>query len=162
MKIPITFFAEAEREPLEVVHRQAGSFKETSVSRLLLNATLNYLFLLNKRRQIVMASENILELVPGIAMDRIIGRRPGEVLGCIHADECGGGCGTSPFCSQCGTVHAVLSGLRGCRAVEECHLTRISNGKMEVLHLQVLATPLLHDQQRYTLLTMANLGSETQ
>lgn len=160
MKIPVTFFAAAEREPLEVVHRQAASFNQTTMSRLLLNATRNYLFLLNTRRQIIMASENVLDLAPDITMDRVIGRRPGEVLGCIHADECEGGCGTSRFCSQCGTVHVILSGLKGCRAMEECHLTRLNNGKVESLRLQVLATPLLHQRERYTLLTVAEVGSE--
>jgi hypothetical protein len=162
MKVPITFFATAEREPLEVVHRQAGSFSQSPVSRTLLNATLNYLFVLNSRRQIVMASENVLELVPGKTMDQIIGLRPGEALGCIHATECDGGCGTSRFCSQCGAVHVILSGLKGYRAMEECHLTRLDNGKVEFLHLQVLATPLLHHSERYTLLTVANMSTPEQ
>jgi len=160
MKIPVTFFAPAEREPLEVIHRQAGGFRATPVARTLLNATLNYLFLLNSRRQIVMASENVLELMPAQTMDQIIGLRPGEALGCIHAAECEGGCGTSRFCSQCGSVHVILSGLKGYRAMEECHLVRLNGGKTESLHLQVLATPLVQNNERYTLLTVANAGNE--
>ena len=162
MKIPVTFFAPAEREPLEVVQRQAGSFGRSPVSRTLVKATLNYLFVLNSRRQIVMASENVLELVPGKTMDQIIGLRPGEALGCIHASECDGGCGTSRFCSQCGTVHVILSGLKGYRAMEECHLTRLTNGQVESLRLQVLATPLIHHKEHYTLLTVANINDANQ
>jgi hypothetical protein len=158
MNVPITFFAPAERETLEVVHRQAGRFKRSPLSRTLLNATLNYLFVLNSRRQIVMASENVLELAPKKTMEQIIGLRPGEALGCIHASECEGGCGTSRFCSKCGTVHVILSGLKGYRAMEECHLTRITDGRAETLHLQVLATPLAHQRESYTLLTVANLS----
>jgi len=158
MKIPVTFFAPAERETLDVVHRQASRFKATPVARTLLNATLNYLFLLNSRRQIVMASENVLELIPGQRLDQIIGLRPGEALGCIHADECSGGCGTSRFCSQCGSVHVILSGLKGYRALEECRILRFQDGKAEALHLQVLATPLVYNQERYTLLTVANVN----
>ena len=160
MRIPITFFAPAKREPLAVVQRQAGSFSRTPVARTLGHASVNYLFVLNSRRQIVMASENVLELIPTRTMDQIVGLRPGEALGCIHASECEGGCGTSRFCSQCGSVHVILSGLKGCRAMEECHLTRFSDGKEESLHLQVLATPLVHNNERYTLLTVANLSNE--
>jgi len=160
MKIPVTFFAPAEREPLEVVHRQAKDFNQSPVARTLRHATLNYLFLLNTRRQIVMASENVLELAAARTMDQIIGLRPGEALGCIHARECEGGCGTSRFCCQCGSVHVILSGLKGFRAMEECHLTRLNGGKEETLHLQVLATPLVHSNARYTLLTVANVGDE--
>ena len=160
MKIPITFFAAAEREPLEVIHRQGASFSHSPVARTLHHATLNYLFLLNTRRQIVMASENVLELVPAKRMNQIIGLRPGEALGCIHAGECESGCGTSRLCSKCGTVHVILSGLKGNRAMQVCHLTRLVAGQVESLHLEVLATPLVHHNERYTLLTVANISNQ--
>ncbi len=159
MKVPITFFAPAEREPIEVVHRQASGFGHSPLARTFLNVTLNYLFILNARRQIVMASENVLELVPDKTMHQIIGLRPGEALGCIHAWECESGCGTSRFCSQCGAVRVILKGLDGLRAVEECHLTRCIKGSEERLDLQVLATPLVQDHERYTLLTVAKVTS---
>jgi hypothetical protein len=162
MKIPITFFAPAEREPIEVVQRQAGSFDQAPLARTLLNATLNYSFLLNSKRQIVMASENVLELMPGKTMDQIIGLRPGEALGCIHATECGSGCGTSLYCSQCGTVKVILQGLQGCRAIEECHLTRLNRGEPERLRLQVLAAPVVHNNEQFTLLTMARMSQNQQ
>lgn len=162
MKIPITFFAPAKREPIEVVHRQASSFSQVPLALTFLNAALNYLFLLNAQRQIVMASENVLELVPGKTMDEIIGLRPGEALGCIHATECESGCGTSRFCRQCGAVKVILMGLDGCRAVEECHVTRFIKGKEETLDLQVLATPLVHNNERYTLFAVANISHRKQ
>ena len=157
MKIPITFFAPPEREPLEVVQRQAGGFKQVPLARTLLEATANYLFVLNAHRQIVMASENVLELMPGKTMDKIVGLRPGEALECIHAYDCASGCGTSRFCRQCGAVKVILKGLDGFRDMEECHLTRSTKGGEELLHLQVLAAPLMHNHERYTLLTVAHM-----
>ena len=162
MKIPITFFAPAEREPIEVVQRQAGSFDQAPLARTLLNATLNYSFLLNSKRQIVMASESVLELMPGKTMDQIVGLRPGEALGCIHTSECESGCGTSLFCCQCGAVKVILQGLEGYRAMEECHLTRLTKGGLEHLRLQVLAAPLVHNNERFTLLTMACIRQHPQ
>lgn len=162
MKIPITFFAPAERKPIAVVHRQAGSFSQTPLVLTFLNAALNYVFVLNAQRQIVMASENVLELVPGKTMEQIVGLRPGEALGCIHAHDCESGCGTSQFCCQCGAVKVILMGLEGCRAMEECHLTRLINGKEETLDLRVLATPLVYNDERYTLLAVANISPEKQ
>ncbi len=160
MNIPVTFFASAEREPLAVVHRQRANFRRSPVAQTLRNATFNYLFLLNTRRQIVMASENVLELMPARTMDQIIGLRPGEALGCIHAGACEGGCGTSRFCSQCGTIHVILSGLKGYRALEDCYLIRQRDGKEDSLHLQVLATPLVQNSERYTLLTVADVSHD--
>jgi hypothetical protein len=160
MKIPITFFAPAEREPIEVVHRQARSFSQAPLTRTLLNASFDYVLVLNTRRQIVMASETVLELVPDKNMDQIVGLRPGEALGCIHAYECESGCGTSQSCHLCGAVRVILSALQGCRDIEECHLTRSIGGRAECLDLRVLATPFEHDGQRYTLLALEGLSSQ--
>jgi len=161
-RIPITFFAPAEREPIEVVRLQAGRLGQTPLTRTIRNASLNYLFVLNAGRQIVMASENVLDLVPGKTMDQVVGLRPGEALGCIHAYECASGCGTSQFCRQCGTVRVILSGLEGHRSMQECHLTRVIQGREAFLELLVLATPLVQDNERYTLLTVTNLSQEQQ
>jgi len=157
-RIPITFFAPAEREPIEVVSRQAGRLGQTPLTRTILNASLNYLFVLNARRQIVMASENVLDLVPGKTMDQVVGLRPGEALGCIHAYECASGCGTSQFCRQCGTVRVILGGLDGHRSMQECRLTRVVQGREASLELIVLATPLVQDDERYTLLTVTKIS----
>jgi len=160
MKIPITYFAPAERKPVDVVQQQAERFKQAPLTQTFLNAAMNYLFVLNAQRQIVMASENVLELVPGKTMDQIVGLRPGEALGCIHAHECESGCGTSQFCCQCGVVKVILMGLDGCRNMQECHLTRRINGQEETLHLRALVTPLLHNRERYTLLAVASIDRQ--
>ena len=162
MRIPITYFAPAKREPIEVVQRQAGRVSQTSLVGTFLNASLNYLFVLNARRQIVMASENVLELIPGKTLDQIVGLRPGEALGCIHAYECESGCGTSQFCHRCGAVKVILAGLAGARHMQECHLTCLVNGREASLELRVLATPLVCDNERYTLLAVANISQEKQ
>jgi hypothetical protein len=158
MKIPVTFFAPAEREPLEVVHLQADSFKQSHLMRKLHHEKQNYVFLLNARRQIVDASRNVLELTSGKKLDQIIGLRPGEALGCIHAQDCESGCGTSRLCSKCGGVKVILAGLDGYRAVEEYHLTRLINGKEEVLKLRALGTPLVHQNERYTLFALSRVS----
>jgi hypothetical protein len=157
-KIPITFFAPAKREPIEVVHRQASRLGRAPMTQTLLNASLNYLFVLNARRQIVMASENVRELVPGKSLDQLVGLRPGEALGCIHAYECASGCGTSLFCRQCGTVRVILRGLEGYRDMQECRLTRVIKGREASLVLCALATPLVQDNKRYTLLALAKIS----
>lgn len=158
MKIPITFFAPAERQPVEVVHRQAGRFKKSPLLRTLANAGLNYLFVLNANRQIVMVSENVLDLIADKTMDQIVGLRPGEAFGCIHAYECDSGCGTSRSCRDCVMVKVILKGLAGARDMEECRITRRVRGREATLVLQIVATPLVQNGDAYTLLTMASVG----
>ena len=141
VKIPVTFFAPAEREPVPVVHREARDFQRDPLLETLLNATLDYVFLLNECRQIVMASQNVLKLTPGKTMDDIVGLRPGEALDCIHAQECVSGCGTSLFCRNCGAVRVILNGLNGRCDMQECRVTRKVKGRKGYLDLRLLATP---------------------
>ena len=99
-KIPITFFAPSKRESIEVIQRQVDHVSRSPQVRTFLNASLNYLLVLNNRRQIVLASDNLLELLPDRTMAQVIGLRPGEALGSIHAFACESGCGTSKYCHQ--------------------------------------------------------------
>jgi hypothetical protein len=131
---------------------------QTPLVGTFLNASLNYVFVLNTRRQIIMASESVLDLVPDKTMEQIVGLHPGEALGCIQASDCESGCGTSRFCHLCGAVKVILAGLAGTRHLQECRLTRRVNGKEASLDLQVLATPLVCDYERYTLLAVANIS----
>jgi len=160
MKIPITFFAPAERKPVDLVRRQADSFNQAPLTRTFVNGTMNYLMVLNPQRQIVVASETVLDLVPDRTMDQIVGLRPGEALGCIYAYQCDSGCGTSQACRQCGAVRVILRGLDGCRDMQECHMTRLIHGRQEVLHLRILATPLVHGEARYTLLAIMDISEQ--
>ena len=107
-----------------------------------------------------MASENVLELMPGKTLAEIIGLRFGEALGCIDARDDESGCGTSQFCCQCGTIKVILSGLKGCREMQECRLTRRVKGREVSLELRVLATPLAHNRERYTFLAVADISRE--
>ena len=159
-KIPITYFAPAEREPVEIVYRQAASFGATPFAAELLNSVLNCVFVLNAQRQIVFASQNVLGITPGKTMNDLLGLRPGEALGCVYADDCESGCGTSEFCRQCGAARAILASLAGQRDLQECHLTRVMKCGEESLDLMVLATPFLHNGDHYCLLSVANISHE--
>jgi signal transduction histidine kinase len=160
MRIPVTRFAPAERVPIEIVHRQAAVFGAASLAPRLLNSVLNCVFVLNAQRQIVFASQNALDLVPGKKMEELLGKRPGEALDCVHAADCESGCGTSEFCSQCGAVRAILASLAGRRDLQECHLTRLIRCEEESLDLLVLATPLVQDQEHYSVFSVTDISHE--
>src|SRR5512137_2449332 len=113
LSIPITAFAPGERVAIDVVRRQASALAESPLTSELFNALLNYVLILNPQRQIVFASRNWQELAPGKRVEDLLGLRPGEALGCIHADERDAGCGTTGFCQECGAVKAILASLAG-------------------------------------------------
>ncbi len=66
--------------------------------------------LLYADREIVMANER-LAACAGVPRAHLLGRRLGEVLGCVNAFEPPNGCGTTEACAWCGAALA----LRECR-----------------------------------------------
>ena len=74
-------------------------------------------------------------LVPGAELKELLGKRPGEALGCVHASECSTGCGTTEFCSECGAVRAILASLGGRKDCQECRMIRVTNSEEEAIDL---------------------------
>jgi signal transduction histidine kinase len=108
------------------------------------------LVVLNRRRQIVLANAQALEATRR-DMDHILGKRPGEAFGCIHADQAPGGCGATEFCSKCGAIRSIIMGLEGVKNVQECNLLRRGLQGIEALDLQVSSSPIEIEEHQYTL-----------
>jgi len=156
----LTHFAPAERATSNELCRQAGHFSETSLTHQILDAVPSQLMILNDQRQIVYANKTLLDLVAVGEQERLIGLRPGEALGCIHARESEGGCGTTEECSTCGAVLAILASLRGEQAVRECRVTRCREGQMEALDLQIWTTPLAYEGESFTIFAVSDISHE--
>ncbi len=154
-----TQFAPAERAPIETVRRQAAAAARQPWIESL-NSVLNYILILNQQRQIVFASKNVQELVPGVELKDLLGKRPGEALGCVHPDPATGGCGTTAFCRECGAVRSILTSLAGKRDCQECRMLRIVNSEEEAMDLLVACTPLTIEGETYSLAAMADISHE--
>jgi hypothetical protein len=157
-RIPVTFFAPAEREPIAIVRRQAAKFKEPELPLDLLSSVLNYVFILNRQRQIIFASRNVPQVLPRTKPQARpwLGFRVGEFLGCMHAKETEGGCGTSLQCRKCGAVRAVLQSLTGQANVKQFRLTRFIGGEKDSLQFLALAAPIMHNEETFSLLVLTD------
>lgn len=154
-------FALPGRESLEVVLRQAGQVKNLPWVSHLANAMLNVVLILNSRRQVVFATENIKELLPDDSLEQMLGMFSGEVLGCKNSQVGPGGCGTSLHCTQCGATRAVLSALAGRADVQECRiLVNSPRITMDALDLRVVATPLQVEGENYCILAISDISHE--
>jgi len=158
--ILVTEFAPAERVPIEIVRRQASAIAELPLAHELLNSVLNYVLIVNPQRQIVFASRNWQELLPGKNGEDLLGLRPGEALGCVHAHEREAGCGTTVFCQECGAVKVILTSLAGQHDLQECHLTRVLDCREEALDLLVYGTPFRIKDETYCLFAVTDIGHE--
>lgn len=114
---------------------------------------------LNDSRQILLANEPLLDLLSARDLEEIVGRRPGEALGCVHASDCSGGCGTSESCQYCGAVIAIVEAQKkGKKATHECRVTTDSAGEVESLDLLVTADPISIGGRQLVLLTLTDVS----
>jgi len=158
--IPLTLFAPAERTPIDVLLRQADVWSKLPFAASLLEAMPEGVLVVNERRQIIFASQRFRRLVPRCLQDDIVGTRPGEALGCVHASESSGGCGTTEACCQCGAGLALLDGLQGRPSVRECRLLRLTGSSPPALDLRVFATPFVHGGEQFCLFAVSDISHE--
>jgi signal transduction histidine kinase len=152
-----TQFAPTERAPGEKIAAQARYLLNLPLFERLFNAVPDIVLVVNQQRQIIFANHNLLKIT-GLNDDAaIIGLRPGEALGCVHAFEAPGGCGTSEFCQTCGAVQALLASLKGQESVQECRIA-LQNG--DALDLQVWATPLTLDGETFSIFAVKDISHE--
>ncbi len=150
--------APAERASAEDVARQAKLFAGKKLLGILPDVVPCILLAVNEHRQIVFANERFLELLsPEQRQAGVLGQRPGEVLGCVHAFEEHGGCGTTESCSFCGAVHAMLTSLGGRDRVEECRLLRAGG---QALDLRIWTTPATIDGEKFTIFAALDISHE--
>lgn len=155
---PSTRFAPAEREEATEVDRQASGVLAISLLRQLTEALPDPLLILNDKRQLVFANQRLADFLATGDPTAAFGLRPGEVLGCQHADETTGGCGTSEACRHCGVVLAILSSQQGKAEVRECRIARRAQGP--ALNLRIHATPFDLEGRRYTLFCLSDVSAE--
>jgi signal transduction histidine kinase len=127
----------------------------------LLNSVLEPAMVLNPFRQVVFANDNLLSALQA-SQSAVLGRRPGELLQCIHAGETAGGCGTTRACSQCGAARAIVASVaHGRHRVEECRITCSSeNHGLRAMDLRVSAAPLDSNQRRFTVVAIRDITDE--
>ncbi len=148
----------AERAAAQETEHQVRLFAGMKLLGLLPDAVPCILLVVNEHRQIVFANEQFLSLVsPEQHKVGVLGRRPGEVLDCLHAFESAAGCGGTEFCSTCGAVHAILASQKGNPEVGECRLCR-TNG--EALELRVWTTPVTMEGERFSILAALDISHE--
>ncbi|MCP4349837.1 MAG: GHKL domain-containing protein [Desulfobacterales bacterium] len=156
MSIP-TKFLPAERNTNSEIQLQSNYFAEIPFLKQIIDSIPDIVMILNRQRQIVFANQALLEH-PDLNTGTIFGLRPGETLGCIHADKTEGGCGTTEFCKTCGATKSVLSSQKGKSDIQECRITRKEN--LGSLDLRVKASPLTVHNENFTVFVITNISHE--
>jgi signal transduction histidine kinase len=113
------------------------------IVRIVLDAVDGYAMVLDDHRQILAANEELKEALELELPPCGVGMRPGELLGCIHAADGPGGCGTGRHCSVCGAVLAILAARAEDEpATGECRMTVRRDGELAAREFRVRVSPL--------------------
>ena len=158
---PDTYFAPAGRDSVEDVQRKRELVNRNATLRAMLDAMPSWVFVLNPQRQVVTANSALLNLVQRTE-DDLIGSRPGEVIGCVHAARAPDGCGTAMACIDCGAVRTLLQCQNTGRTVTgDCRLRLESTSPGAALELRVTATPVEINGEPLTLVALEDVGDRS-
>jgi signal transduction histidine kinase len=155
-----TCFAPSERADSKKLEEQRAGLLMDDLADALMQAMPGYTMLINQQRQIVAVNRNVLDITGVADSYTLVGKRPGEALNCVHADDVPGGCGTGLHCSVCGAVLAILESQQADRqTVRECHVT-LNGDEKTVLEMQATATPIQIRGERFTVFSLQDISSE--
>lgn len=158
-----THYAPPQRLSPQEARAQGAHLAGQGLLGRTLGAVGDAVAVLNAQRQVVYANGPLLELSDAGSVDELAGRRPGELLACVHAGDMKAGCGTGRECRGCGITQAILeTQSAGTAAQRECTVRGRSRSREVFHHFRVLSTPFELEGQRYVLLALRDIAGEKQ
>lgn len=106
----------------------------------ILEAVPDMVLVLDGERQAIAANRLALTTL-GRSEGQLVGRRPGELLGCVGVAEAPHGCGTGSRCGLCGAVQAILACQESGGAVSREARILVGGPNLAALDLIVTASP---------------------
>jgi len=152
----LTKFAPAERLDDEQIYRQSRMILDHLMLSHICEAMLNAVAIVNWHRQIVYCNQNFAAFAGYSEPEAIYGKRPGEVLECVHSSETPGGCGTSEPCAVCGAVNAVLEAQKGAITIKEANIRR-AEGK-EDANLELKTSPMQYGGELFVIISATDIS----
>jgi nitrogen-specific signal transduction histidine kinase len=153
-----THFAPAERADRVEVNNLFELLSGVPLLDEILCSVPDALLFLNEHRQIVFANRATFCFLGIEPTPDVLGSRPGEALGCVHAAETAGGCGTTEFCQTCGAVQAILAAQKGGSEVKECRIA--IEGSFDAVDLKVSTVPFKYDGELFTICALQDISHE--
>ncbi|AJE03660.1 PAS domain-containing sensor histidine kinase [Geobacter pickeringii] len=156
-----SYLAPTPRASSEEVRSTRRRVLRDAALRSLLEALPDYVLILNHERQVVAANSRLLSAFDLEDIEKIIGKRPGEVLGCIFSSRGPAGCGTSPNCQACGAFISILESqqLRE-QNCQECRITLNREGSRVSLDLEVISNPAQVDGLPLTVCIIRDISDQ--
>jgi signal transduction histidine kinase len=154
-------FASHDRSSPEEVLNALDSLRSLSDLMNFFNSVAGIAAILNENRQIIYANNEYLAMLGIDSIESIIGKRPGESISCIHAEENVHGCGCAEACQYCGAISAIVESQKTGKTVKtDARITLNSNGSTVNLDLRVSASPFTYKDLNFTVITLIDISNE--
>jgi len=156
-----TFFASAARTTPEDIRKEFEAIYSQTFFNQIFESLTGIGAIIDDNRQIVYANDDFLSLLGLESIESVLGKRPGEVVSCIHSADEKGGCGTSASCEYCGAVNSILESQKtGLKSSRETRITTKVDGKMKSLDLNISSTPISLAGKRFYAMIFQDISDE--
>jgi hypothetical protein len=156
-----THFAPSERSAKEEIMNEFEQVGSKKTFTEIFGAVTGIGAVINRNRQIIFANNDFLSQLGIKTLEPILGKRPGEVISCIHSAEEPGGCGTSRACEYCGAVNAILESQKsGTKASKETRITSFIDGNLKSWDLNITSTPITLSGEVFFILMLQDISHE--
>ena len=157
----ITYYDTPERSDYEVILRTKKLLIDDFEISQILECFPELAVVLNENREIVAFNKKALVLFKNFTEDEIYGKRVGEALGCIHANDEEAGCGTSIFCRECGAAKSIrTTRIENISEEMECRITALNISKEFSLDLRVTTSNIYLDGLRFIIFAIKDISEE--
>jgi len=156
-----TFYAPAERADYKSLLNDLSFFEGHQALRDILNAIPYIGMIINEHRQLVFSNDGLLDTLGFAGIEKILGKRPGEVFSCVNANHEPGGCGTSEYCQVCGAAQIIMESLAtGKRVGGECRITSGNGKTSKAWDFRCVASPFQINDKTFTVLSILDISDE--
>ena len=145
----------ASSETLKPLHQKVLLNKFLSS---VLQALPDFALVINGQRQVVAANKALLDTFGIGSVEHILGKRPGEIIGCVFSSTGPDGCGTAPNCTACGALAAILESQELKTRTEREFRVTLKNGT--AVDLLVISTPTVVEGITVILCVLKDISAE--
>ncbi len=127
----------------------------------LLNSLPYAAAILNSKRRAIYTNQSLLKNLGYDSVEELMGKRPGELLKCLHAINNNNPCGFSEHFKFWGALDAMQNTLtNNLTTINEMKLTSKKNGSIISSDLKVTVSPLMLQSRAYMILYLTDISDE--
>ncbi|HEY5974006.1 MAG TPA: ATP-binding protein [Geobacteraceae bacterium] len=151
---------QSPRASLSAVQQARSQLLAEALLPAMLEAIPFPAMVLNSERQVLATNSRLLQVLGLATVELLVGKRPGEALGCGFSEAAPDGCGSDRHCSTCGAVRAILASQKyNAQVTEECHL--LTGGPQpQAVNMAVTATPAVIGGEQVSICVFVDISAE--